>query len=250
MICTRNTWICAIIAGCVLLSIGLWLSVFCPAIFGDGEISAEVTDVTDVVAGVVTTDITDSVEVSDIPVTDVSIEVSTEVSTDESTLDTSTSPETEEITPLTKQVVYLKTPLDEDLQDHIFALCETYGLDPRIVFGVISKESSYRPKLMGDGGESYGLMQVQPKWREHQELMDKFKCYDLLDPYQNVTIGIAILAGHYDRGKGIEWALMAYNGGASYANKMLAAGKVSSYAKKVLERAAALEAYIVEKEVS
>ena len=142
---------------------------------------------------------------------------------------------------------YYKIPLSEELQDHIFELCEARGVDPKIILAVISKESSYRPGVVGDNGDSLGLMQVQPKW--HQGRMDRLGCQDMFDPFQNVTVGIEIVSDHIDKGRGITWALMAYNGGASYANKMTAAGKVSYYANEVLRRADALEAYTVEKAV-
>ena len=129
-------------------------------------------------------------------------------------------------------VLYFDVPLSEDLQDHIFRECEKYNIDPAIVVSIIKKESSFRDYVMGDNGNSYGLMQINKKW--HVTRMKKLGCTDLLDPYQNVTVGINYLAELIGKGKSIEWALMAYNGGPSYANRMEANGKVSDYAKKVL----------------
>ena len=128
--------------------------------------------------------------------------------------------------------VYYDVPLDEDLQDHIFLECEARGIDPTLVISIINKESNFRESIRGDNGKSYGLMQIQKKW--HVDRMEKLSVTDLLNPYQNVTVGIDYLTELLDRDKGVEWALMAYNGGPSYANKLEAKGIVSKYAKTVL----------------
>lgn len=123
-------------------------------------------------------------------------------------------------------------PLDEELQLFIIRLCEEHHIDPAVVFCMIHQESSFDASKIGDSGEAFGLMQVWPKW--HSERMKKLGCEDLLDPYQNVTVGIDYYAECLNKGKGIEWALMAYNGGATYANRMAQKGIVSDYASEVL----------------
>ena len=127
---------------------------------------------------------------------------------------------------------YYDVPLSEDLQDHIFEICEERDIDPAIVIGIIERESDFRPKLMGDGGKSYGLMQVMKKW--HVNRMKKLGVTNLKDPYQNVLVGIDYLDELIDRDRGIEWALMAYNGGPSYANRKVASGVVTAYARGVM----------------
>lgn len=134
--------------------------------------------------------------------------------------------------PLVVEKVYFNVPLSEDLQDYIFELCEKNSIDPTIVVAMIFRESSFRASIVGDKGKSFGLMQIQPKW--NQERMDRLNCQNLLDPYQNVTVGIDLISELNEKGKSIEWVLMAYNGGQSYANKKVAKGEVSSYASKIL----------------
>lgn len=129
-------------------------------------------------------------------------------------------------------VQYFDVPLDESLQDHIFELCEARGIDPAVIISVIGKESHYNASALGDHGNSLGLMQIQPRW--HRARMEKLGCNDLLDPYQNVTVGIDLLGDLLQSGGSIEWALMAYNGGSSYANRKAAQGEISDYAKTVL----------------
>ena len=133
---------------------------------------------------------------------------------------------------------YFDVPLSEDLQDYIFELCEERDIDPAIVIGIIDRESDFRSKLMGDNGKSYGLMQVMKKW--HVKRMTRLGVTNLKDPYQNVLVGIDYLDELIDRGNGIEWALMAYNGGPGYANKKAAAGVVTNYARGVMGYAAGL----------
>ena len=129
-------------------------------------------------------------------------------------------------------VTYFDVPLDESLQDHIFAECDKYEIDPAIVIAMIERESGFRESVVGDSGRSFGLMQIQPKW--HSGRMEKLGCDDLLDPYQNVTVGIDFLAELIGQGKGVEWALMAYNGGPGYANRLSGKSIVSDYAASVM----------------
>lgn len=123
-------------------------------------------------------------------------------------------------------------PLDEDLQLHIIDLCNDYNVEPELVLAVIGQESNYNAKAIGDEGESFGLMQVQKKF--HEDRMVKVGATDLLNPYDNVAVGIDILAECLNEGKGLEWALHCYNGWVEYADYMQATGQVSDYTESVL----------------
>ncbi len=129
-------------------------------------------------------------------------------------------------------------PLDDDLQLYIFELSERYGIEPELILAVIGQESNYKADKIGDNGNSYGLMQVQPIW--HEERMNTYNVTDLLNPYENVLIGVDYLAECIEKG-GLEWGLMAYNGGASYANEKTKQGVVSEYAESVMLLAELLE---------
>lgn len=135
----------------------------------------------------------------------------------------------EEPCPLIVSTFY-DVPLDTELQAHIINECGGYGIDPAIVFAMIERESGFRADAVGDNGKSFGLMQIMEKW--HEERMEKLGVTDLLNPHENVLVGIDYLAEMLNRDKGIEWALAAYNAGASGANK----GYGADYAKGVLER--------------
>lgn len=119
-------------------------------------------------------------------------------------------------------------PLEEDLQIHIINLCEEKHIDPAIVMAMAYKESTYRTDAIGDGGRSYGLLQVQPRW--HYKRMQELGCTDLLDPYQNVMVAIDYLADQIERYGDLAKGLTAYNAG-SYK------GAITKYAKTVMAMA-------------
>ena len=144
---------------------------------------------------------------------------------------------TEETTATEPQVILYDVPLGEDLQLYIIGLGERFGIDPAIIFAQIWKESRFNPNSVGDGGASLGLMQIQSKW--HSGWMKLLNCPDLLDPYQNVKVGIHILADHYQRYGDIEMALVAYNAGSTGAYKNYFSKGVysSKYSSAVMEKA-------------
>lgn len=130
-------------------------------------------------------------------------------------------------------------PLDDELQDYIIETSEERGVDPAIIIAMIKRESQFDIDVIGDKGKAFGLMQIHHRW--HSDRMEKLGVTDLLDPYQNVTVGIDIMAELLDRGESVEWALMAYNGGYAHANRHIKAGTLSGYATDVLEFAEGLE---------
>lgn len=144
-----------------------------------------------------------------------------------------------EIEVVEEKIEYFDVPLSEDLQNYIFELCKESEIDPAIVISMIKAESNFDSSAIGDSGRSKGLMQIQEKI--HIDRMDKLGCTDLLDPYQNVTVGVDLLSELIDRGRGVEWALMAYNGGPKHANDHTKAGTVSKYVVKVFDNSNNLE---------
>ena len=135
---------------------------------------------------------------------------------------------------------YYDVPLSEELQLHIFKECEKHNIAPAIIIAMIEQESDFDASDIGDNGNSYGLMQIQPKW--HQERMDRLGCTDLIDPFQNVTVGIDYVAALKDKNNDLYWVLMAYNAGPSKATEWFNNGIYSEYALEVVERASELEA--------
>ena len=117
-------------------------------------------------------------------------------------------------------------PLERDLQLYIINLCVEKSIDPAIVIAMAYKESSYQANAIGDSGNSFGLLQIQPKW--HYKRMQELGCTDLLDPYQNVRVAVDYLAEQIDRyGGDLAKGLTAYNKG-HYD------GTITSYARTVM----------------
>ena len=138
----------------------------------------------------------------------------------------------EEVTEATEPSATLyDVPLDVSLQEHIIEKAEEHGIDPAIIVAMAYKESTWNEKCIGDDGDSYGLLQVQPKW--HYRRMQELGCTDLLDPYQNVTVAVDYLCELLNRYGSIDKALTAYNRG-SYS------GTVTEYAKTVMAYAEGL----------
>ena len=125
-------------------------------------------------------------------------------------------------------VMFYPVLMDQDTQILIIRLCEDYHIEPAVVMAMIHRESKFQADVIGDNGESFGLMQIQPKW--HYQRMIDLGCTDLMNPIENVTVGVDYLAELIERGNGLEWALAAYNAGASGALK----GLGFDYAAEVL----------------
>ena len=130
-------------------------------------------------------------------------------------------------------------PLDAELQIWVFDYCKDKKLNPYLIFAMCERESQYKADAVGDSGRSLGIMQIQEQW--HQERMDRLGCTDLLNPYQNVTVGIDILLDLYSKNDNTTWVLMAYNGGVAYADRYYEAGNISEYAEGIMARAEELK---------
>jgi soluble lytic murein transglycosylase-like protein len=129
-------------------------------------------------------------------------------------------------------IIYPGIPLEDGFQDYITGLCKSYGVSVPLVLAIIARESDFDSKLVDDNGQSFGLMQIQPQW--HRERMRKLGVVDLLDPAQNVQVGIDYLAELLDIGKGEEYAVMFYNGGEIHANAYYKRGEMSHYCADVM----------------
>ena len=137
----------------------------------------------------------------------------------------------------TSTKLYTNIPLSARFQKYIDGKCKSYGISTNVVMGCIRVESNFQTQIMGDNGKAYGLMQVQKQW--HKARMKKVGATNLLDPYDNVAVGIDYLAELYKIYNG-NWhkALMAYNGGHAYCKRRVRAGLVNSpYSRRVMNYA-------------
>lgn len=136
---------------------------------------------------------------------------------------------------------YYDVPLADDVQEAIFDECAKHDIDPAVIIGMCFRESCFRANAIGDSGHAYGLMQIQERY--HADRMARLGVRDLLDPVQNVTVGIDFLAELITKYGDVEKALVCYNYG-EYGAKVHCFDKgiaSTAYSRAVLEYAADLE---------
>lgn len=126
--------------------------------------------------------------------------------------------------------------MDEELQEWLFEYCSEAGLDPFTIVAMCELESCCIPDIIGDSGEAYGMMQIQLRWIPDRLAEHGYTASDMLEAKPNIIIGTEILKSYIDMGNGIEWALMAYNGGISGVGSP----DTVFYASWILERSTAL----------
>ena len=121
-----------------------------------------------------------------------------------------TKPQPEPVIESEPEPIY-DIPLDAALQHEIKELCAKYEISYELILAVIMTESSGNAEVIGDGGASAGLMQVQSRW--WQWLADE-KDLDLNKPVDNVECGILIILFLLEENNGeMDKALTAYNCG-------------------------------------
>lgn len=116
-------------------------------------------------------------------------------------------------------------PLTYDEQLSLYNAAQEFGVDYFLMIALIHRETNFR-NIPGDGGESIGYAQIQPKW--WSELMEEIGAVDLTVPEDNFRTACAILASLAERYGNIEDALTAYNRGTP---------GFSQYAKTILVNA-------------
>lgn len=100
-------------------------------------------------------------------------------------------------------------PLDYDTQAFLRAACDESGIDYELALAVVWKETTFR-NIVGDGGNSFGYMQVQPRW--HRDRMERLGVTDLMDPFGNFRVGCDYLAELLEKYE-LPVALTFYNTG-------------------------------------
>lgn len=131
--------------------------------------------------------------------------------------------------------------LPEDVQIYTYNLCKKEGVRYALILAMIEQESGYRCDCIGDDGKSIGYMQIMQKW--HKERMDKVGVTDLMNPYQNIYIGVDYMKELIDRYGTIQDALAAYNYGEKEAEeKLWSNGEyVYSYNENIISRMKEIE---------
>lgn len=106
-------------------------------------------------------------------------------------------------------------PLDYETQELLYEACGETGIRYELALAMVWRETTFR-NVVGDGGESYGYMQVQPKW--HADRMTRLGVDDLMDPAGNFRVGLDYMAELLDKYE-LPEALTAYNTGSPGHNQ-------------------------------
>ena len=88
-------------------------------------------------------------------------------------------------------VPLLDVPLESETQWAIFEQC---GQDTDLfcaVMAIATVESGFDPQMVGDGGDSIGMMQINTRW--HTGRMEALGVTDLTDPVQCAVVAIDYL---------------------------------------------------------
>ena len=113
------------------------------------------------------------------------------------------------------------------MQEELYEASEEFGVDYYIMVALIDRETNFR-NVCGDGGDSYGYCQIQPKW--WYGLMADIGATDLNVPKDNFRTACAIMAQLTEKHHSIEGALVAYNQGNYY-------GSSTPYSREVIANA-------------
>lgn len=126
----------------------------------------------------------------------------------------------------------LDVPMDRDLQEFTFYLCNGYNIDFTLVMAIIQQESSFKADVISGSGD-YGLMQINKI--NHSYLTETLGIKDFLNPYNNIRSGLFILRKLFEKYETPEKVLMAYNMGENGASKLWEQGIFeTNHSRKVL----------------
>lgn len=132
----------------------------------------------------------------------------------------------------TADVFLFDTPLSDSLQRYIYEICADEKVPVTLAFAMIEHESGFNPEVIS-ATDDYGLMQINAI--NHDRLEKKYRCADMLNPYQNVFCGISIISSYIEKYEDCGKALMAYNMGEYGAKKAWENGVTSTkYSETIL----------------
>lgn len=147
---------------------------------------------------------------------------------------------------------YYDIPLTFEQQDFVQYVAEENGFGETFIYALMQGESNFNINAVSYNGTSFGIMQVNKNYADFASELAGLKEYDIMDFYDNVRMGIAILRYnrdyHIDKGYTPEedlphLILTSYNRGISGSRTHMRMNKtfVSNYSNKVLDYKAEIE---------
>lgn len=129
---------------------------------------------------------------------------------------------------------------EEKINEYVKDICKLYKhVEPELVMSIIWHESRYNPKAVSDNGTCVGLMQVSTFW--HRTRAYELGVESFFDPESNILLGVDYLNELFEQYKDPVLVLMLYNMEHDTAFELYNQGKISYYAKSVLERAESIK---------
>jgi len=122
--------------------------------------------------------------------------------------------------------VYLEDiPMSRELQEYTYGRCEELGLEYELVLAIMWRESRFQTDAVGynsNGTKDNGIMQINDVNREYLE--KTYGITNLMDPYQNIQAGTAMLAEYMKQYGDEKAVLMAYHLGEAGMQRKMAEG--------------------------
>lgn len=115
----------------------------------------------------------------------------------------------------------------EIMQIYTYCLCKQEEVSYPLIVAMIERESRYQFDAVGDNGCSFGYMQINAA--ENADRIEENGCADMLNPYQNVRVGISLIKDLIDKYGTVQDALAAYNYGETGAYRHLWSNGVYVY---------------------
>lgn len=138
--------------------------------------------------------------------------------------------------PTTAEAGAKDTYISKTAYDACMKYGKEYGICPELIMSIVETESHGDPKTKN--GSCKGLMQVSERW--HKDRMKKLGVKNLYDECGNIHVGTDYLAELFDKYGDAATVLMVYHGEKNAVRKSKS-GKISYYAKTILDRSAQLE---------
>ena len=123
-------------------------------------------------------------------------------------------------------------PLSDELQQYTYETATEYGVNYDLMLAIMQTESQFT-NVISDNGEDIGLCQINTINAEW--LYTDYGIYNLMDERQNIEACAIILSKLQGQFNEENHVVMAYNLGASKAEKYISSGKITEYTEKVYE---------------
>lgn len=129
-----------------------------------------------------------------------------------------------------------KIPMSYELQAYTYDKCVQRGLEYQLILAIIWRESRFQPDAVNvnrNGTRDSGFMQindVNKGW-----LRDLYGINNLMDPYQNIDAGTAML-GTFTNKYGPHYALLAYQYGETGMKRQISRGKTTNQLVELVYR--------------